>query len=215
MTDPPGISPRKQHEDFRDGTDQYKACSVATLRWPITKSSSVWLNKVIHHYGDVIMGMMVSPITSLTIVYSTVYSGADQRKHQSSALLASVRGIHPWPLNSPHKWQVTRKMFPFDDVIIFTCTILQRQQRSWKTMIVVFSSLLNPLRGRMKYALVLYWCNVIVFLLQNTFIYKANYFMNPLKWLERKSYWYCKNVLNRVARNHIWRRKLFSIASET
>ena len=64
------------------------------------------------------MGAMVSQITSLTIVYSTVYSGADQRKHQSPASLAFVRGIHQWPVNSPHKWPVTRKMFPFDDIIM-------------------------------------------------------------------------------------------------
>ena len=75
-------------------------------------------NDVVYHYGDVVMGTVASQITSLTIVYSTVYSGADQRKHQSSASLAFVRGIHRGPVNSPHKWQVTRKMFPFDDVII-------------------------------------------------------------------------------------------------
>ena len=57
--------------------------------------------------------------TSLTIVYSTVYSDANQRKHQSSASLAFVRGIHRGPLNSPHKWPVTRKMFPFNDVIMW------------------------------------------------------------------------------------------------
>ena len=61
---------------------------------------------------------MASQITSPPIVNSTVYSNADQRKHQSSASLAFVRGIHRWPVNSPHKWPVTRKMFPFDDVII-------------------------------------------------------------------------------------------------
>ena len=61
------------------------------------------------------MGMMASQITSLTIVYSTVYSGADQRKHQISASLAFVREIHRWP----HKWPVTRKMFSFDDVIMY------------------------------------------------------------------------------------------------
>ena len=72
------------------------------------------------HYSNVTMGAMPSQNTSLTIVYSTVYSGADQRKHQSSASLAFVRGIHRWPVNSPHKWPVTRKMFPFDDVIIST-----------------------------------------------------------------------------------------------
>ena len=64
------------------------------------------------------MGTMESQITSLTIVYSTVYSGADQRKHQNSASLAFVWGIHRWPVNSPHKWPVTRKNFQFDDVIM-------------------------------------------------------------------------------------------------
>ena len=51
-------------------------------------------------------GEMASQITSLTIVYSNVHSGADQRKHQSSASLAFVRGIHRWPVNSPHKGPV-------------------------------------------------------------------------------------------------------------
>ena len=71
------------------------------------------------HYGDVIMGTIASQITSLTVVYSTVYSGADQRKHQSSASLAFLRGIHRGPVNCPHKWPVTRKLFPFDDVIMW------------------------------------------------------------------------------------------------
>ena len=70
------------------------------------------------HYNDAIMGTMASQITSLTSVYSTVYSGANQRKHQSSVSLAFVLGIHRGPVNSPHKWPVTRKMFPFDDVIM-------------------------------------------------------------------------------------------------
>ena len=69
-------------------------------------------------YDDVRMGAIASQITSLTIVYSIVYSDSDQRKHQSSASLAFVRGIHRGPVNSPHKWPVTRKMFPFDDVIM-------------------------------------------------------------------------------------------------
>ena len=64
------------------------------------------------------MGTMASQITTLTIVYSTVYSGADQRKHQTSVSPAFVRGIHRWHEYSPHKWSVTRKMFPFDDVIM-------------------------------------------------------------------------------------------------
>ena len=63
------------------------------------------------HYDDVIMSAIASLITSLTIVYSTVYPGADQSKHQSSASLAFVWGIHRGPVNSPHKWPVTRKIF--------------------------------------------------------------------------------------------------------
>ena len=70
------------------------------------------------HYNDVTMGAMASQITSVSIVYSTFCLGTDQRKHQSSASLAFVRGIHRWPMNSPHKGPVTRKMFPFDDVIM-------------------------------------------------------------------------------------------------
>ena len=71
-----------------------------------------------YHNSDVIMSAMASQITSLTTVYRAVYSGTDQRKHQSSTFLALVRGIHQWLVNSPQKGPVTRKMFPFDDVII-------------------------------------------------------------------------------------------------
>ena len=49
---------------------------------------------------DVIMGVVTSQITSLTIVHSTVYSDADQRKHRSSASLAFVWGIHRGPCNA-------------------------------------------------------------------------------------------------------------------
>ena len=70
------------------------------------------------HYSDVIMGTMAFQTTGVSIVYSTLCSGAVQRNHQSSASLAFVRGIHPWPVNCPHKGPVTRKMLPFDDVIM-------------------------------------------------------------------------------------------------
>ena len=66
------------------------------------------------HNNDFIMNAMASQITGVSIVYLTACSGADQRKHQSSASL----GIHRWPVNSPHKGPVTRKMFPFYDVIM-------------------------------------------------------------------------------------------------
>ena len=51
---------------------------------------------LIDHYNDVVVSAMASQITSLTIIYSTVLSGADQWKHQSSASLALARGIHRW-----------------------------------------------------------------------------------------------------------------------
>ena len=71
------------------------------------------------HYNDVIMSTMASQITCVSIVCSTVCSGADQIQHQSSASLAFVRGIHRLPLASLHKWLETGKMFPFDDVIMW------------------------------------------------------------------------------------------------
>ena len=64
------------------------------------------------------MGTMASQISSLANVYSTVHSGVDQRKHQSPASLVFVWGIYQWLVNSSHKWPVTRKMFPFDNVMM-------------------------------------------------------------------------------------------------
>ena len=70
------------------------------------------------YYSGVIMDPMASQITGISIVYWIVCSGADQRKYQSSTLLAFAREIHWWPVNCPHKGPVTRKIFPFDDVLI-------------------------------------------------------------------------------------------------
>ena len=84
---------------------------VFSCHYVIMYSSPVSWN--IHH-NDVIMSAMASQITSLT----TVYSGVDQRKHQSSVSLAFVRGIHQLPVNFPYKGPVTGKMLQFDDVII-------------------------------------------------------------------------------------------------
>ena len=83
-------------------------------------NSRLWIGNEQWHYSDVIVGPLASLITSLTSVYSTVHPGTDQRKHQSSTSLTFARGIHRRPVNSRHKWPVTRKMFPFDDVIMET-----------------------------------------------------------------------------------------------
>ena len=71
----------------------------------------------VRRYSDDRMSAVSSQITGISMVCSTVCSGTDQRKHQSSALLAFVRWFHRWSVNSPDKKPVTRKMFPFDDVI--------------------------------------------------------------------------------------------------
>ena len=101
--------------------------SSAILNNAFNQKKCIW-NKIVMQdvswtfmaisYNDVIMVAMASQNTSLTIVYSTVYSGTDQRKHQSFASLVFVWGIHRWAANSPHKRPVTRKMVPFDDVIM-------------------------------------------------------------------------------------------------
>ena len=96
-------------------------CSAIVSHFGVSKCR-VLDHLELFHYSDFIMSTMASQITSFTIVHSTVYSGEDQRKHQSSASLAFVRGIHRWPVNSPHKGPVTRKMFSFDDVIMIGLT---------------------------------------------------------------------------------------------
>ena len=83
-------------------------------------------------------------ITSLTIVYSTVYSGEDHREHQSSASLAFVWGIHRWPVNSPHQWPVTWKIFPFDDVIVASNTEIV--SLLWCHRQILHSNFMNSVR---------------------------------------------------------------------
>ena len=114
---------------------------IYTLIYHIKESSRKYSQgaSLRRHHSDIILGAMASQITSLTVVYSTVYSGADQGKHQSYASLADHRkhqsyaplAFVRWPVNSPHKWPVTQKMFPFDDVII-------TPGRLMKTTAVVF-----------------------------------------------------------------------------
>ena len=97
-------------------------------------------------YNDVIMSAMASQITSLTTVYSTVYSGADQRKHQSSASLAFARGIHRWPVNSPHKGPVAPKMFPFGDVIMILANLVMSSNFNHTIVSVPVKQHLTPTR---------------------------------------------------------------------
>ena len=106
-----GLGPRDWHELWT--LIMSAACPERHCGY---QTGSAWLS--INHYSDVIMGVMASQITSLTIVYSTIYSGADQRKHQSSVSLAFVKRIHQLPVNSPLKGTVMWKMFQFDNIIM-------------------------------------------------------------------------------------------------
>ena len=100
---------------LRNDVSHWLGANIESALCRVESSQYIPINMQVVHFSDVIMGTMASQITSLTIVYSTAYSGADQRKHQSSASLAFVWEIHR---NSPHKWPVTRKMCLYDDVII-------------------------------------------------------------------------------------------------
>ena len=101
-----------------------KQCRLI-VNWTIRKKSIKFGSKFNNFhvrqcfdYSDVIIRAMASQITGVWIVHSAVCSGADERKHKSSASPAFVRRIHRRPVNSPHKGPVTRKMFPFDYVIM-------------------------------------------------------------------------------------------------
>ena len=92
------------------------ACNICEIHR--VKFIKTYRFKSFTHYSHVKMSVIASQITNLTIVYSTMYSGADQRKHQNSASMAFLRGIHRWPANSPHKGPVTHNLYPFDEVIM-------------------------------------------------------------------------------------------------
>ena len=117
-----------------------------------------------YYYNGVIMSAIAAQITSLTSVYSRVYSGVDQRKHQSSASLAFVRGIHGWPVNSPHKGPVARKIFPFDDVImdketpqVYFITMEYIQQDNIKNALKLSNVTTTTYKITCLFVLLLYW----------------------------------------------------------
>ena len=87
-------------------------------------------------YSDIIMSAIASQITGRSIVYSTICSGADQRKYESSVWLAFVRGIHRWPMNSPDKGSVTQTMFPFDDITMEWWTGIAKFMNWWFAVVI-------------------------------------------------------------------------------
>ena len=109
-------------ELFKTVSNRMPAAAMICLQ--IIKLFMIW------HYDDVIMTTIASQITSLTVVYSTVYSDADQSKHQKLRVTGLCVGNSPGPVNSPHKGPVTRKMFPFDDVIMRIQKLEQPKRRT-------------------------------------------------------------------------------------
>ena len=109
-------SPSLRHQD--------ESTAAVSIKTQIPQVSQIYyiprIMLCLCHYNDTVMGAMASQITGVSIVSSTVRSGTHQRKYQRPASLAFVRGIHQWPVDSPHKRPVTQKIFPFDDVIMFT-----------------------------------------------------------------------------------------------
>ena len=105
--------------DYTDYMDYVPRCPLSPER-PlnlITHSlthSDTWHLSPTHgclHYSGVIMSAMAFQISRISIVYSTICSGAETSKLHVAGVL---RGIHQWPVNSLHKGPVTQKMFPFD-----------------------------------------------------------------------------------------------------
>ena len=123
--------------------------SVSSSDHDIHARSMLKLNLLLaKHYSDVIMSAMASQITGVSIVCSAFCSGTDQRKHQSSASLTFVTGIHRTPVDSPHKGPVTRNIFPFDDVIMHSispCRVLLWSHCGHS--IILFTPLLSTWRS--------------------------------------------------------------------
>ena len=100
------------------GNDIYLSTCRTCIYMGQNLEQAVVHNGALHHYIGVTMTTVASQITSLTAVYSIVYWGADERKHQKLRVAGLCTGNSPGPVNSPHKGPVTRKMVPFHDFIM-------------------------------------------------------------------------------------------------
>ena len=93
---------------------------------------------ILYIYGSLLHAKQLSKQSTSLGGCCGVYSGADQRKPQSSASLAFVWEIHRWAVNSPHKWLVMQKMFPFDDVIMLWPDLIIRMKARVKRIFTRF-----------------------------------------------------------------------------
>ena len=129
----------------------WQKCKMPLITRPRSQASLAIISSGQIHYNDVIMSAKASQVTSTTVVYSTVHSVADQRKHQSSVSLVIVRGIRRWPVNSPHKETVMRKMLPFDD------GILSALDRNVPQVVFWYWSLMNCQNGHLSPRKMIIW----------------------------------------------------------
>ena len=88
-----------------------------------TAMQSIATKQHISSYNDVIMRALTSQITSLTTVYSTVYSRRRSKKKSKLRVTGLCAGNSPVTGEFPAQRPVTRKMFPFDDVIMLSIVI--------------------------------------------------------------------------------------------
>ena len=134
-------------------------CIVGFVKWV-----NIGMFSHTEHYNGAIVGEMASQIANFTIVCSTVYSDADERKYQTRRHWL-LRAIHRWPVNSPHKGQVTRKLFPFDDVIMI-CLIQTSNLLlvdAWETKVTVS---IYGYHKSLRY--ISYWISMIIYLIKRT-----------------------------------------------
>ena len=85
------------------------------------------------HHNGVIMGAIESQIISLTIAYSIIFFRRRSKKTSKLRVTGLCAGNSPGTVNSPHKWPVTRKMFPFDDVIVSQTKHMDYEAFVWKS----------------------------------------------------------------------------------
>ena len=114
---------RKMHH-LRHGRVYFSisACISSRVNLSVTLLSLLWC----HNGRDV-----VSNHQTRNCLLNRLFRRRSKKasKHPS---LAFVRGIHRWPMNSPHKWPVTRKMYPFDDVVMCSTNIPSQQIEVFK-----------------------------------------------------------------------------------
>ena len=146
-------------------------CSIFSPKFVQIYFSTLWreflsfyttiILSILHHYNDVIMSAMGSQITSLAILYSTVYLRCKSKKTSKLRVIGLCPGNSP--VISPHKRPVTRKMLPFDDVIMLINVYgYRRQSVIWAGQIITHVYFIRQL-PMCIFGNLLYWIGAYLF----------------------------------------------------